>query len=626
MLQFNPDYCSEPVWRILQSVWNSANHTKDGVARLKHIRRAVSRETESEGLHLFARDLTKEAKDIGFDPVIGRDKEIEQLIEILCCRRKNNPALIGEAGVGKTAIVEGLAQRIINENVPENLLGKQLMALNLSDLVAGTEYRGQFEERIKIILTDIEQKEGEIILFIDELHTIVGAGSAVGTLDASNMLKPALARGDLRCIGATTFSEYRKYIEKDAALERRFQPLQVKEPSIEDTIKILKGLKENYGTHHRVEIQKDAIEAAVELSERYISDRFLPDKAIELIDRAAARVQIKEKKKVGSERVAEIVMESTGIPVNRLLESEKQKLLNMETLLCEKVIGQDDAVAAVSNAIRSARVGFRDPNRPIGSFLFTGPTGVGKTHLAKSLAEHLFNNPNAIVRIDMSEYTDKHTVSRLIGAPPGYIGYDEVGQLTEAVRRNPYCITLFDEVEKAHPDVRSVLLQMLDDGRMTDGQGRTINFKNTIVIMTSNIGGELLNKVDQPDEKIKEAVMDKLRKCFPSEFLNRIDELTIFKRLSKAALKQIVTRELEQLSVYFEAQRITLNLCELAKLELVERGFDKEYGARSLLRRIQRDILNPLAIEILDGTITKGSPIQVEFTEDKFVFNQTSSI
>ena len=601
----DPGNYTQPAWTIIRSAWDFADSRED-VVRLRDFKRAINKLSDGAGLSTFGIDLTKEAKDGRFDPVIGRDDEIKQLIEILCCRRKNNPVLLGEAGVGKTAIVEGLAQRIADKNVPKNLIKKRIIALNLSDLVAGTEYRGQFEERIKIILTEIEGKKGQIILFVDELHTIIGAGSAIGTLDASNMLKPALARGDLRCIGATTFNEYRKYIEKDTALERRFQPIQVPEPSVDDTISMLCQLKVHYEKHHRVQIEDDAIEASVTFSKRYISDRFLPDKAIALVDQAAARVRIEtnnELEKIGrvkAKNIAKIIERSTNIPADQLMESEKQKLLNMETLLSEKVIGQDEAVAAVSNAILRNRAGLRDPSRPIGSFLFIGPPGVGKTHLAKKLAGFLFDDVSAIVRIDMSEYSEKQTVSRLIGAPPGYIGYDEAGQLTEAVRRHPYCLILLDEAEKAHRDVRNVLLQVLDDGRMTDGQGRTVDFKNTVVIMTSN------------------TVED-----FPPEFLNRIDDQIIFKHFdNEESKRRILKLELNQLNLRLEEKKMELKLSKEAEEELVKRGFDGENGARPLRRTLERDILNPLAIKILENTFQNSNTIQIEFKEKEFIFQK----
>ncbi len=701
-------------------------------------------EGKYQTLEKYGRDLTEQARRGKIDPVIGRDNEIRRIMQVLSRRTKNNPVLIGDPGVGKTAIVEGLARRIISGDVPESLKQKKIIAMDIGAMVAGAKFRGEFEDRLKAFLKEVTDSQGEIILFIDELHTIVGAGAAEGSVDASNLLKPQLARGELRTIGATTLDEYRKYIEKDAALERRFQPVVVDEPSVEDTIAILRGLKERYEVHHGVRITDAAIVAAAVLSHRYISDRFLPDKAVDLIDEAASRLKIeldsmpteidviereimqhemerqalkKEKDPASKERltkleqelaslkerssalkaewqkekavldeqrkvkeeleslrteleraqrrgelgraseiqygripelerkleqaakkeakerprllreevteedIAQVVSSWTGIPVSRLQEGEKEKLVRLEEHLHQRVVGQDTAIKAVANAVRRARAGLQDPNRPIGSFIFLGPTGVGKTELSRALAEFLFDDEHAMVRIDMSEYMEKHTVARLIGAPPGYVGYEEGGQLTEAVRRKPYSVILFDEIEKAHQDVFNVLLQVLDDGRITDGQGRTVDFKNTVIIMTSNIGSQFITG-DESKANRERLVMDALRQHFRPEFLNRIDDVIIFDRLSDVELKKIVEIQLKGLTKRLEQQKITLELTDRAKSLIAEEGYDPVYGARPLKRAIQREILDPLSLQILEGKVHEGQTVHLDAKDGQLEFRQ----
>jgi len=642
-------------------------------------------------LNQFGRDLTEMAREGKFDPVIGRDKEIERVIQILSRRTKNNPCLIGEPGVGKTAIAEGLAQKIVEGNVPEMLKDKRVVTLDLSSMVAGAKYRGEFEERLKKGLDEI-RRAGNVILFIDEMHTIIGAGAAEGAIDASNILKPSLARGEIQVIGATTLDEYRKHVEKDAALERRFQPIIIGEPSEDEAVQILKGLRDKYEAHHRVKITDDAIEAAVRLSVRYITDRFLPDKAIDLIDEAASRVRLKsftappdmkkieeqieklnkekeeaircqefekaakirdqeqslknelEKAKnewfqkhhiqtdtVTEDEIAEIVSSWTGIPVKRLAEEESERLMKMEEILHKRVVGQDEAVKAVSKAIRRGRVGLKDPKRPVGSFIFLGPTGVGKTELTKALAEAMFGDENAMIRIDMSEYMEKHTVSKLIGSPPGYVGYEEGGQLTEKVRRKPYSVVLFDEIEKAHPDVFNILLQILEDGRLTDSKGRIVDFKNTIIIMTSNVGARLITEPKRlgfaagGDDKaksyedMKNNVMGELKKTFRPEFLNRIDEIIVFHPLQEEHIKEIVGIMIDGLAKRLEQNNITIEVTDSAKEFLAKKGFDLTYGARPLRRYIQSLVEDRLAEEMLEGKVKVGDNVLVDLEGDHLV-------
>lgn len=662
---------------------NAGTDNKDG-----------GKENESM-LSQFGRDLTKLAKDGKIDPVIGRQKEIERVIQILSRRTKNNPCLIGEPGVGKTAIAEGLALKIVSGEVPELLKDKKIYSLDLTGMVAGTKYRGDFEERIKKVIDEVKNAK-DVILFIDEVHTLIGAGSAEGAADAANILKPSLARGELQIIGATTIEEYRKHIEKDAALERRFQPVMVDEPSQEEAIEILKGIKDKYEAHHKVKITDEAIESAVKLSTRYIGDRYLPDKAIDLIDEAASRVRLRsytapsdlkeledKKKSVEAEKlsavnaqeferaaalrdeerkldkeikdkkenwhdmagkshdevtpadIADIVSSWTGVPVTQLSTEESDRLLHMEDELHRRIVGQDEAVEAVSRAIRRGRVGLKDPKKPIGSFIFLGPTGVGKTELCKALAAAMFGDENAMIRLDMSEYMEKHTVSRLIGSPPGYVGYDEGGQLTEKVRRKPYSVVLFDEIEKAHPDVFNMLLQILDDGVLTDGQGRRVDFKNCIIIMTSNVGAKLISQkqkafgfaagakeLEQNEKEIKDAVMGELRNTFRPEFLNRVDDIIVFQRLTKENIKEIASRLLAVLQKRVEDMGIEVTFSDEAVSKIADAGFDDVYGARPLKRAIQNRIEDALSEEMLKGNVKKGGKYICNVKDDKFVFDK----
>ncbi len=647
---------------------------------------------ETKTLDSFGRDLTQMAKDGLLDPVIGREKEIERVIQVLCRRTKNNPVLVGEPGVGKSAIAEELATRVAAGNIPEILKGKRVISLDLASMVAGTKYRGEFEERLKSVLSEIKEA-GNIILFIDEVHTLIGAGAAEGAIDAANILKPALARGEIQCVSATTIDEYRKHIEKDAALERRFQPVMVGEPTTEDSVAILRGLRDRYEAHHKVKISDEALKAAVYLSDRYITDRFLPDKAIDLMDEAAARVRIKafvappdlkelevklisvQKEKeeavsnqnferaaamrdeeqklnqemeelrqkyslgktekeliVTEEDIASILSNWIGIPANKLTEDESERLLHLEDVLHERVIGQEEAVSAVARAIRRARAGLKDPNRPIGSFLFLGPTGVGKTELSRALAQAMFGDENAMIRLDMSEYMEKHTVSRMIGSPPGYVGYDEGGQLTEKVRRRPYSVVLLDEIEKAHPDVFNILLQILEDGRLTDGKGRTVDFRNTVIIMTSNIGtGGIVHKTmgfgaqnnaanTLEYQALKERMLESLKTTFRPEFLNRVDETVVFHQLEQADIERIASLMLQSVSKRLRERDIDLSFTPAASAYLAKIGFDPNYGARPLRRAIQQQVEDNLSEEILAGRVAFGDKVLVDFNQDKLTF------
>jgi len=563
-------------------------------------------------LKKYSTNLTEMAKRGELDPVIGRDEEIRRMEQILSRRRKNNPVLIGEPGVGKTAVVEGLAQRIAKGEVPDTLKGKEILALDIAAMVAGSKFRGEFEDRLKAVIKEIEASAGRTIVFIDEIHTLVGAGAAEGAIDASNILKEPLSRGKFQLIGATTLDEYREHIEKDSAFERRFQKVYVREPTIEETIEILKGLRETLQDHHKVEITDGAIEAAAKLSERYISDRFLPDKAIDLIDEAASRIRVEGSgEKVTEAEIASLVSQWTGIPVERMLEEERSRLAKMEDALHERIIDQEEGVRAIAEAVRHSRAGLSDPRRPVGTFLFLGPTGVGKTELAKALAGFLFGSDNALLRIDMSEYMERHAVARLIGSPPGYIGYEEGGQLTEAVRRRPYQVILFDEIEKAHPQVMNLLLQLLDEGRLTDGHGRTVDFRHTILILTSNVGSEEFQS-EASEETIQRKIREQLKKTFRPEFLNRIDEIIIFHPLSEEAIEKIVELKVAGLNERLAEQGITLSLTDEAKRILAKEGYDPHYGARPLARALKRLVENPLASKIVSGEIEEGDSVIVD--------------